>query len=171
MDCVVYHICSRPRTGYTLRRDSSEVFTRLMMKTKCLSLVTALLAFCVVQACFAETPVHGIGQFVFLVHPCPYEALGTADTDPYRVIERAACQRWFDAIPSLPQSTLVIQVDFSPEGLSPDKLHKAFVDRLGSGRVRRESAHSLNRRLCAAIVPESTMTRSARFVQNLTARL
>ncbi|GEM_PF-1646212 len=137
MDCVVYHVCSRPRAGYALRKDISDMFTRFMMKTKCLSLVAALSGFLVVQAGFAETPVHGIDQFVILVHPCPYEALGTADTDPYRVLERAACQRWFDAIPSLPQSTFVIQVDFSSEGLSADKLHKAFIDRLGSGRVRR----------------------------------
>jgi hypothetical protein len=98
----------------------------------------AVWALCGIQAGFAgETPVQAIDQFVILVHPCPYEALGKADTDPYRALERAACQRWFDAIPSLPKSTFAIQVDFASAGPSPDRLCQAFIDRLGGGRVCR----------------------------------
>lgn len=89
------------------------------------------------HASFAETPVRTIEQFIILVHPCPYEALGKADTDPYRALERAACQRWFDAIPSLPQSAFVVQVDFPSKGPSPNRLHEAFIDRVGDGRVCR----------------------------------
>ena len=107
------------------------------METKCLSFVLALVALCQIQAGFAETPVQVIDQFIILVHPCPYEAGGRADTDPYRALERAACERWFDAISSLPKSTFVIQVDTISEGPSPGKLHKAFIDRLGSGHVCR----------------------------------
>ena len=89
------------------------------------------------QVSFAEAQGHMIDQFIILVHPCPYEAAGSAETDPYRRVERAACERWFAAIPSLLQSAFVIQVDFSSQGPSPDKLHQAFIDRLGSGRVCR----------------------------------
>ncbi len=105
---------------------------------KRLCLVCAVSALWGIPAGFAaETAVQTIDQFVILVHPCPYEALGKADEDPYRALERAACQRWFDAIPSLPTSTFVVQVDFASKGPSPDKLHQAFVDRLGGGRVCR----------------------------------
>lgn len=97
----------------------------------------ALSVLCRLQVGLAETPAQAIDQLIILVHPCPYEALGKADTDPYRALERAACQRWFDAIPALPQSTFVVQVNFGSEGPSPGKLHKAFIDRLGSGRVCR----------------------------------
>jgi len=97
----------------------------------------SLILMIVLQMARAEASVEKIDQFVILVHPCPYEALGKADTDPYRVLERAACQRWFEAIPSLPKSTFVVQVNFGSEGPSPGKLHKAFIDRLGNGRVCR----------------------------------
>jgi hypothetical protein len=82
-------------------------------------------------------PVRVIDRFVILVHPCPYEAFRKDETDPYRALERAACQRWFDAIGSLPPSTFLIQINFAVEGPSPDKLHQASIDRLGSGRVCR----------------------------------
>jgi len=107
------------------------------MKTKCLFVVLAILAPWQIRTAFAETPVRVIDQFIILVHPCPYEAFRKKETDPYRVLERAACQRWFDAIPSLPLSTFVIQVDFAVEGPSPDKLHQASIDRLGTERVCR----------------------------------
>jgi hypothetical protein len=78
----------------------------------------------------------GIDQFVILVHPCPYEALGRPLTDPYRALEEAARQRWLRAIPSLPRSTFAVQVDYS-QIPSTNQLYQAFVDRLGAGHVTR----------------------------------
>jgi len=111
------------------------VTTALMRKR--IWLILAVSALCELQTSFAEAPDKGISQVVILVHPCPYEAIGKAADDPYRALERAACQRWFGAIPSLPLTTFAIQVDFGSEGPSPGKLHTAFIDRLGSGRVCR----------------------------------
>jgi hypothetical protein len=82
-------------------------------------------------------PTEAIDQFVILVHPCPYEATGTAETNPYRVLERAACKRWLDAIPSLPKSTFAVQIDGAKAGPSPERLQTAFVSRLGAGHVLR----------------------------------
>lgn len=107
------------------------------MMTKRVLLAIAISGLCVALCSSAETPTRKIDQFVILVHPCPYEALGKPDSDPYRALERAACQRWFDAIPALPQTAFAVQVDFSAAGASPDKLHQAFVDRLGPARVCR----------------------------------
>jgi hypothetical protein len=67
----------------------------------------------------------------------PLEALGTPETDPYLALERTACQRWFDAIPSLPKSTFAVQIDGAGSGPSPGRLHEALVKRLGSGHVVR----------------------------------
>jgi hypothetical protein len=78
-----------------------------------------------------------IDQFVILVHPCPYEGMKKPEDDPYRVAERAAAERWFAAIPSLSPTTFVVQVDFAVEGPSPDRLHQAFVERVGAERVCR----------------------------------
>ena len=90
-------------------------------------------------------PSRVIDQIVILVHPCPYEAFihrGLAghsqEADaPYLKLERLACQRWFNAIATLPPSTFAIQVDFLYEGPSPGKLFKAFADRLGDCHVSR----------------------------------
>ena len=82
-------------------------------------------------------PSNVIDQIVILVHPCPYEALKREADAPYLEPERAACQRWFDAIATLPPSTFAIQVNFISEGPSPDKLFKAFAARLGDGHVSR----------------------------------
>lgn len=109
----------------------------LSMRPKLLSLVLLLVAVCPAESVIADATQHAIDQLIILVHPCPYEALGKPEDDPYRTLERAACDRWFLAIPSLPPSTFVIQVDFAIEGPSPDKLHTAFIDRLGEGRVCR----------------------------------
>lgn len=100
-------------------------------------LIVLLFSISAIQAGSAGEPAHGIDQFVILVHPCPYEAMGKADTDPYRSLERAACDRWFATIPALPPSAFAVQVDFAAEGPSPDKLQRAFIERLGSGRVCR----------------------------------
>jgi hypothetical protein len=103
----------------------------------CLAFVVVVSALYGLPVGFAATPVPDVDQFIILVHPCPYEAMGKADTDPCRTLERAACQRWFDAIPSLPPSAFVVQVDFASAGPSPDKLHQTFIHRLGPGRVCR----------------------------------
>ncbi len=115
----------------------SYALIRHEARRRCLFFVSALLVLCAMQDGSAEAPTQVIGQFVVLVHPCPYEALRKPETDPYRALERVVCERWFEAIPSLPQSTFAIQVDFGSEGPSPDRLHRAFVDRLGVGRVCR----------------------------------
>lgn len=114
-----------------------NMFTQFMLKITRFSVVAALSVFCGIPAGFPETPVQAIDLFIILVHPCPYEALGRDDMDPYRALERAVFRRWFEAIPSLPPSAFAIQVDFSSAGPSPDKLHQAFIDRLGAGRVCR----------------------------------
>ena len=99
--------------------------------------VLAFVVWCPAQGGSADQSAEAIDRFLILVHPCPYEATGTAETNPYRVLERAACGRWFDAIPSLPKSTFVVQIDWARAGPSPERLQKAFVDRLGAGRVLR----------------------------------
>ena len=104
------------------------------MRTKCfVFLVSALLVLCRAQAGLAD---QAISQFVILVHPSPYEALDYPLTDPYRVLEDAARQRWFDAIPSLPQSTFAVQIDYS-QIPSTHQLHQALISRLGAGHVVR----------------------------------
>ena len=77
-----------------------------------------------------------IDRFVILVHPCCYDALNTPLTDPYMVFEVATRQRWLYAIPSLPRSTFVVQVDYS-QNPSANEVHQAFIDRLGAGHVTR----------------------------------
>ncbi len=79
-----------------------------------------------------------IDQFVLLVHPCPYEALHRPLTDPYRVLEEAARQRWLRAIPMLSRSTFVVQVDYA-QTPNANELHQAFINRLGAGHVTRVS--------------------------------
>ena len=78
-----------------------------------------------------------INQFVLLVHPCPYEAAGRGETDPYRALERAVSQRWFDAISSLPKSTFAVQIDYAAESIGPGRLHEAFIARLGMEHICR----------------------------------
>jgi hypothetical protein len=112
---------------------------RSEVRTKCISLLSAVVVLCQIQAGFAGTV---IDQFVVLVHPCPYECLGYLPTDPYpngnyRALEDAALRQWFSAIPSLPESTFVVQVDWSAKGPSPDELHQRLIDRLGARRVCR----------------------------------
>ena len=77
-----------------------------------------------------------IDQFLILVHPCCYDALNTPLTDPYMVFEVATRQRWLYAIPSLPRSTFVVQVDYS-QNPSANEVHQAFIDRLDAGHVTR----------------------------------
>jgi hypothetical protein len=106
------------------------------MKTKCLSLIFALVVLCQVQVGFA-IPV--IDQFLILTHPLPWRTLGYQTTDAfpegaYRAHEDTAYQRWLAAIPSLPQSTFVIQVEYSPTA-STNQLLQAFANRLGAGHV------------------------------------
>jgi hypothetical protein len=101
------------------------------------SLVAAFVVCGQVRTGLSDTTTQAIDHFIILVHPCPYEALGKPDDDAYRTLERAACQRWFDAIRSLRESTFVIQIDGAAAGPSPGKLHEAFVNRLGSGHVVR----------------------------------
>ncbi len=101
------------------------------------SLVLALVVCGQVQTGPANTTSQAIDHFIILVHPCPYEAMGKPEDDAYRTLERAACERWFDAIPSLPESTFVIQIDGAAAGPSPDKLHEALINRLGNGHVVR----------------------------------
>jgi hypothetical protein len=107
------------------------------METNRFPLAAAFMVFCQVQAGFAGTPASTIDHFVILVHPCPYEAIGGAETDRYRALERAACQRWFDAVPSLPKSTFAVQIDGAAAGPSPGRLQEALIHRLGSGHVIR----------------------------------
>jgi hypothetical protein len=107
------------------------------MTTKCVSLVSALALACPVAGAAAGEPARVIDPFLILVHPCPYEATGKAASDPYRALEMAACQRWFDAIPALPKTTFAVQVDSVPGGTSPDKLQAALIAQLGAGRVCR----------------------------------
>ena len=101
------------------------------------SLAAALVVCGHVPTGLAAPTAQAIDHFIILVHPCPYEAMGKPDDDAYRTLERAACQRWFDAIRSLRQSTFVIQIDGAAAGPSPAKLHEAFVNRVGSGQVVR----------------------------------
>lgn len=112
-------------------------FVNIALMCTRIMLILAVSAVCEMQTGFAETLDKEISQVVILVHPCPYEAINKVEYEQYRALERVACQRWFDAIPSLPPSTFAIQVDFGSEGPSPGKLHKAFIDRLGGGRVCR----------------------------------
>ncbi len=100
-------------------------------------LILALVVCGQVRTGLADTATHAISQFVILVHPCPYEALGRPDDDAYRKLERAACERWLDAIPSLPASTFAVQIDGAASGPSPGKLHEALINRLGRARVVR----------------------------------
>jgi hypothetical protein len=79
-----------------------------------------------------------IDQFLILVHPCPYEAIGRPLTDPYRVLEEAARRRWLRAIPSLPRSTFAVQVDYA-QSPNANELHRLLIDRLGGGHVARIS--------------------------------
>jgi len=92
---------------------------------------------CSLRADEPAKPAAVIDQFLVLVHPCPYEAMSTAETDPYRVLERAACERWLGTIPSLPKSTFAVQIDWSKAGPSPEKLQQALIGRLGAGHVVR----------------------------------
>ena len=77
-----------------------------------------------------------IDQFIVLVHPCCYEAIGTPMTDPFRAREEEARQRWAEAITPLAPSTFVVQVDYA-QNLPANQLHDWFVSRLGAGRVAR----------------------------------
>ena len=104
------------------------------MKAKCFSFVPALIL-CQIPVGFPRSPIQVIDPLVILVHPCPYEGMGAAETNPYRVLERAACQRWLDAIPSLPGSTFVVEISYTVAGPSPGLLDRAFIKRLGKGRV------------------------------------
>ena len=76
-----------------------------------------------------------VDPLVLLVHPCPYEGMGRPENDPYRALERAACQRWLDAIATLPPSTFVVEIAFTVAGPSVPKLDSAFIKRLGKGRL------------------------------------
>ena len=102
-----------------------------------LACFAALALLCHVRAGLADAPASSVDHFLILVHPCPYEALGGAETDRYRALERAACRRWFEAIPALPKSTFAVQIDGAAAGPSPAKLHEALIGRLGGGRVVR----------------------------------
>ena len=59
------------------------------------------------------------------------------ETNPYRALERAACERWLGAIPALPKSTFAVQIDWAQAGPSPERLQRALVSRLGAGHVLR----------------------------------
>jgi hypothetical protein len=107
------------------------------VKTRRLALAAALLFVCHLRSVLADPPARSIDHFLILVHPCPYEAIGTAETDPYRALERAACQRWFDAIPSLPKSTFAVEIEWAKAGPSLPRLRAALTDRLGAGQVLR----------------------------------
>ena len=103
------------------------------MRTKFFVFVSVLAVLCQAQAGVAD---QSIRQFVILVHPCAYEAIHYPITDPYRALEDAARKRWLRAIPCLPRSTFVVQVDYSQIS-SADQLNQAFINRLGAGHVVR----------------------------------
>ena len=96
--------------------------------------LAALLFVCQAQDS-APGVLHVVDPLVVLVHPCPYEGMGRPETDPYRVLERAACQRWLDAIATLPPSTFVVEIAYTVAGPSVARLDAAFIRRLGKGRV------------------------------------
>jgi len=116
-------------TGLSLKKVA-------MMRTKCVLFLSALVVLCQARAGLADSENTEIDQFVILVHPCCYEALKYPLTDPYRALEEEARQRWLRAIPTLPKSTFVVQMDYSPIP-SVNQLHKAMVGQLGAGHVTR----------------------------------
>src|SRR3990172_4301922 len=69
------------------------------------------------------TDDHLITQFVILVHPCCYEAIGTPLTDPFRAREEEVRRRWVEAIRSLALSTFVVQIDYA-QNPSANELHR-----------------------------------------------
>jgi hypothetical protein len=102
-----------------------------------LALVAAVVIIGHAQTVWADVPPASIDTFVVLVHPCAYEGLRGAEIEPYRKLEHAACRQWFEAIALLPKSAFAVQIDGGANSPPTHKLHKAMIDRLGTGRVVR----------------------------------
>ena len=86
-----------------------------------------------------------VAQFLFLIHPCPYEIMeenqpGQIEKkglEAYLSLEQLVFQRWLKAIPSLDERTFVVQVDMPGHAPGPDLLHESLLERLGAGQVCR----------------------------------
>ncbi len=87
----------------------------------------------------------GVTQFLFLIHPCPYEIMEENQPgqikkkvlEDYLSLERTVFQRWLRAISSLDEGTFVVQVDMPGKASGPDLLHQSLLKRLGAAQVCR----------------------------------